>query len=179
MRIDAQAEAPGSSIATLVATIAGMLRATAGLMTVGDVAALRRMDPRQPPAAFFKIEGVLLDSSLPGDENRRIESETRWAGIVAGLAHLGNRHQPGRRLGQTLADVQYSDIRFARLIRADAERLVDELPALARFLAAKDVQVDWSDAATLILSAGRSDEEKIRRHIARDYYGAVARHESV
>lgn len=178
MTIDVQAEAP-ASIASLVSAIAGLLRRERGAMTTGDEAALRRMDPRHPPAAFFKIEGVLLDGHLPGDETRRTDLETRWAAIVAGLAHLGRLHQPGQRLGQVLADAHYSDVRFARLIRADSERLVDELPALARFLAAKDTPVDWSAAALLILSAGRSDEEKFRRQIARDYYGAVSRREGV
>lgn len=174
MTIDVQAEAP-ASVASLVSAIAGLLRRGGGVITAGDVAALRRMDPRQPPAAFFKIEGVLLDGHLAGDETRRVDLETRWAAIVAGLAHLGTLHQSGQRLGHVLADAQYSDIRFARLIRADSERLVDDLPALARFLSAKNVPVDWSGAARLVLSAGSSKEEEVRRHIARDYYGAVAR----
>jgi len=69
-------------------------------------------------------------------------------------------------------------LRFARLVQADAEQLVDELQSLARFLAAKDVPADWAAAARLILSSGRADEEDIRRHLARDYYGAMARQEN-
>ena len=175
MTLDGQAEAP-AGMTSLVTAIAGLLRRGGGVITAGDVAALRRMDPRRPSAAFFKIEGVLLNGHLPGDEARRTDLETRWAAIVAGLAHLGALHRPGQRLGHVLADVQYSDVRFARLVRADSERLVDELPMLARFLSTKDAPVDWSGAAWLLLSAGRSDEESIRRHLARDYYGTVARH---
>ncbi|MEX2273817.1 MAG: type I-E CRISPR-associated protein Cse2/CasB [Vicinamibacterales bacterium] len=178
MTNDAQRE-ERASVASLVSAIAGLLRGGGGVMTAADASALRRMDPRRPPAAFFKVEGVLLDGNLPGDETRRMDLETRWAAIVAGLAHLGSLHQPGQRLGHVLADAQYSDVRFARLIRSDAERLVDELPALARFLAAKNVPVDWSATARLILSAGSSEEEQVRRNIARDYYGAVARQEGV
>jgi hypothetical protein len=29
-----------------------------------------------------------------------------------------------------------------------------------------------------MLSAGRADEETVRRHLARDYYGALARNEN-
>lgn len=164
------------SLTSLVSRISGLL--CSGAMSSGDVAALRRMDPRRPAAAFFKIEGLVLDEELPGDESARADAETRWATIVIGLAHLGTLHQPTQRLGFALADAQYSEIRFARLIRADADRLADELPTLARFLAAKGVQVDWTAAAHLILSAGRVDEESARRHLARDYYGALSRQES-
>ena len=165
-----------ASVAAIVSRIAALLGGR-GVITRGDLAALRRMDPRHPAAAFFKIEGVLLDAHLPGDAAMRLDHETRWAAIVAGLAHLGSLHRPDRRLGQVLADAHYSELRFARLVRADADRLIDELPALARFFATKGIAVDWSGAAYLVLSADRSDEETVRRHVARDYYGAVARNQ--
>lgn len=164
------------NLTSLVSRISGLL--VSGAMPSGDVASLRRMDPRRPAAAFFKIEGLVLDEELPGDELARTDAETRWATIVIGLAHLGALHQAAQRLGFALADAQYSEIRFARLLRADADRLEDELPTLARFLTAKGVRVDWTAAAHLILSADRVDEEPVRRHLARDYYGALSRQES-
>lgn len=169
-------ETEGPSLGSIVSSIAHLLRG--GVMTAGDVAALRRMDPRHPAAAFFKIEGLVLDSHLPGDAMGRADLETRWAAVIRGLAHLGTLHQPGLRLGEVLADSQYSELRFARLVRADAERLADDLPALARFLAAKRTSVDWTAAAQLILSADGPNEESVRRHLARDYYGSLARKES-
>ena len=164
-------------LGSLISGIATLLRG-GGVMTAGDVAALRRMDPRHPATAFFKIEGVLLDAHLPGEAAPRTDLETRWAAIIAGLAHLGSLHRPGQRLGNVLADAQYSELRFARLVRADKHRLLDDLPALARFLAAKQMPVDWTGAAQLILSVEGKSDEAIRRHIARDYYGALARSES-
>ena len=169
-------ETEGPSLASLVSSIAHLLRG--GAMTAGDIAALRRMDPRRPAAAFFKIEGLVLDPHLPGDAARRADLETRWAAIINGLAHLGILHQPGLRLGSVLAGSQYSELRFARLVRADAERLADELPALGRFLAAKGTAVDWTAAAHLILSADGPGDESVRRHLARDYYGSLAHQES-
>ncbi|MBP7569207.1 MAG: type I-E CRISPR-associated protein Cse2/CasB [Acidobacteria bacterium] len=166
--------AAGATLPSLVSSIARLIELP-GVLTRGDVASLRRMDPRQPQAAFFKIEGLLLDDLLPGEAVARTEMETRWAAIVAGLAHLGSLHRPGARLGQALAAAELSEIRFARLVRADPEQLPDELPSLARFLRAKGVEVDWSAAADLALSAGTPRETDVRRHIARDYYGRVAR----
>lgn len=165
------------TVAALVNTVAGLLRSSP-VLTQGDLAALRRMDPRRPPAAFFKIEGLALDPHLSGEAARRTESETRWAVVVLGLARLGDLHVPEHRLGHALVEAHLSELRFARLLQADSEQLVDELPLLARFLAAKGVPADWSAAARLMLSAGHSDEEGARRHLARDYYGALARAEN-
>jgi CRISPR system Cascade subunit CasB len=162
------------TIASLVNVLAGLIRSSPAL-TQGDLAALRRMDPRRPPAAFFKIEGLALEPHLPGEAARRIDSETRWAVIVLGLAHLGDLHVADHRLGHALVEAGFSELRFARLLQADCEQLVDELPLLARFLTAKGIPADWSAAARLMLSAGRSDEDDTRRHLARDYYGALAR----
>lgn len=161
--------------ASLVADIAHLLRHNPAI-SAGDVAALRRMDPRRPHAAFFKIEGLILDSHLDGDADARQDQETRWAAIILGLAYLGPLHDASQRLGLALAEAQYSELRFSRLLNADVEQLVDHLPTLARFLAAKRTPVDWTAAARLLLTAGDlRREETTRRHIARDYYGVLAR----
>jgi CRISPR type I-E-associated protein CasB/Cse2 len=165
--------ADSRSIDALVGRLAGLLQYGGDTLSAGDVAALRRMDPTRPAAAFFKLTGVALNEEL-GAGSAREEMETRWASIVVGLAHLGGLHRSGARLGQALANSGFSELRFSRLLRADAPRLVDELPTLAMFLTAKAVPVDWAGAAWLILSAGRSDEETTRRRLARDYYRALA-----
>jgi len=166
-------EAP--SLHARVNRIAYLLAGREGALTRADVAAVRRMDPRSPDAAFFKLAVLALDDPPQVDSPAVLEAEGRWAAIVSGLALLGDLHQPAARLGRSLAEAGFSELRFSRLLRADAERLVDELPMLARFLAAKSVPADWSTAALLILSAGRSDEERTRRRIAREYYAALLR----
>jgi CRISPR type I-E-associated protein CasB/Cse2 len=162
------------TVGRLVGRLAGLLRGD-GSLSKGDVAQLRRMDPRQPVPAFFKTAGMVLDPVLPGEVRSRTDSETRWAAVIAGLAILGPLHQHGLRLGTVLATADYSELRFVRLIRSGAEQLVDELPSLARFMTAKQSPVDWTAAADLVLSAGRTTEDAVRRHIARDYYGSLAR----
>jgi len=159
-----------------VARIATLLDRGGGL-SMGDLASLRRMDPRQPAPAFFKLEGMALDEYLPGEAAAREALETRWAAVVVGLAHLGALHRLGHsyRLGYVLADLSYTEMRVERLLHADEDRLIDDLPALARYLTTKGAHVDWCGAANLLLSAGRSDGESHRRHIARDYYGRAAR----
>lgn len=171
----AATSAPESdSLSSVVNRLAGMLDHGAGVLTSGDIAALRRMDPRIAAAAFFKIEGLVLNDHLPGEPNARSAMETRWAAIIVGLAHLGGLHRSQQRLGRALVEAGFSELRFSRLLRADADRLIDELPMLARFLAAKGVAADWVQAALLVLSADRRDEEDVRRRLARDYYSALA-----
>lgn len=165
-----------SSLEQTITRMAGLLRGR-GALSTGDVAMLRRMDPRQPAAAFFKLQGLMFDDQLPGTAGVLLDFETRWAVVAQGLACLGTLHRasPSTQLGLVLAASGFSEVRFVRLLAADAARLVDELPTLARFLTAKSMFVDWTGAAHLILSAGRVDREPQRRRVARDYYGALAR----
>lgn len=163
-----------ASTEDVVHRLAGLLVHGHSGITAGDVASLRRMMPSQPTAAFFKLAGIALEDVLTGDARRREEEETRWATIVVGLAILGRLHKSHVRLGRALAEAGFSELRFSRLLRAGPEQLVDELPTLARFLAAKGVEVNWAGAARLLLYSGRKNEESERRAIARDYYRSVA-----
>jgi len=177
--IASEATGADDGLSALVSRIAGWLAHGGGQLSAGDASALRRMDPRHPHASFFKLVGLALEDQIPSGSTHSHDAETRWASVVVGVAHLGGLHQSSARLGRALVAAGFSEFRFARLLRGDSEYLVDELPMLARFLTAKDVPVDWSQAAWLLLSAGRRDEERPRRAIARDYYGALAKSTTV
>ncbi len=166
-------EQRNESITELVNRIAGHLQRGGGFISQGDVAELCRMDPRKPAAPFFKLSGLLLDELLPGEVRARERLETLWATIVVGLAHLGELHRPKERLGFALANAEFSELRFTRLLRADEERLVDDLPSLARFLSAKRIVADWSDAAKLVLASNEL-AERIRRNLSRDYFRGLS-----
>ncbi len=157
----------------LVHRLAAALAQDVGRLTSGDVAALRRMDPRRIDAAgFWKLEALFLEGVLKGEAYARARQETRWAAVMTGLAVLGPLHRRGARLGDALRAAGLSEVRFVRLLRADEETLLDELPSLARQLAAKGTAVDWADAARLLLVDDRDSEraERHRRALARDYY---------
>lgn len=165
-----------SDLRSVVNRIAGLLaHGGGGTLTAGDVAALRRMDPRKPAAAFFKLASVTLESRPESGSGGADERDARWSAIIVGLACLGDLHRPGASLARALIDAGFSELRFARLLRADGDRLLDDIPMLGRYLAAKAAPADWTQAAWLMLSAGRTDEETARRSLARDYYSALAR----
>jgi CRISPR system Cascade subunit CasB len=168
------------SFSSVVSRLAQFLDHGGGALTTGDIAGLRRMDPTKTIDAlgFFKLAATALVDQLPAGGPARDEAETRWAAVIVGLARLGALHQPGRALGEALVAAQFSEQRFVRLLSADKDRLIDELPALGRFLAAKGVPADFNQAAWLLFSAGRADEERSRRSLARSYYAALAKKSS-
>ena len=141
-----------------------------GLFTDGDLAALRRMDPRVPDApAFWKVHALFLNDIAHAGGDDADEFERRWATLVVGLAHLRGLHRRGAHLGRACANAGLSEIRFSRLLRAEGNALVSELSTLARFASAKGQALDWSDAARLVFLDGDSGE-RVRRRIAREYY---------
>jgi len=142
-------------------------------LSPGDVAALRRLDPRDPAApAFWKVCASWLDRTLPEEGSSRDEAERRWATILAGMAITVGQHNPRHHAGAALAEAGFSELRFMRLLRARGDTLSDALRITARFLASKAVSFDWRDLALLVLSDGRADEEDVRRHLARNFYQA-------
>lgn len=158
-----------ADVRALFYSIAATVRG--GGLGAGDLAGLRRMDPARLDApAFWKLAGLHLDQVLPGDAVARARLETAWAAVAVALAVLGDLQARDVRLGSALARAGYSDKRFVRLLRADRERLVDEIPQLARFLAAKQAAADLVDAAALLVGKGA---EHVRRHLARDYYSTL------
>jgi CRISPR system Cascade subunit CasB len=168
-----QASQKAESLSQLVGRIAWMLTNQA---PPGDLAALRRLKPGDPSClAFWKIAAAYLESSLPGGGPRRDETENRWSVILAAMAELEGLHQPRRPLGSALAEVDYSEIRLLRLLRARDEALADAVRTMAHFLRSKTTGANQSDLAQLVLSAGRRDEEAVRRRIARNYYSAKPR----
>ena len=170
----AEAQRKVSPLASLVGRLAHDLRAVA---PPGDVAALRRMRPEEVGCpAFWRIVATHLEPAgvLPGEAQARARAERRWAALLAGMAETKGLHAPGRRTGQALAKV-LSEPRFLRLVRAQGDALLDALRLAAHQLAARAEPADWAGLARLVLSDGASNEESVRRTLARDYYGQLAR----
>ena len=169
------AEKAASDLAGIVNRIAASIERE---LSPGDVADLRRLSPGDPSApAFWRMAGTLLADELRGEGSARSESERRWAAILSGMASTRGLHRPGRRAGEALAEAGYSELRFVRLLRARDVQLLGELRGAARYLDAKAVAFDWRDLVLLVLSEGRTDEEEVRRRIARSYFQQLSREE--
>ena len=164
-----------SSLPKLVGALAAEL---ADRSTTGDVAELRRLRTEAPGgSAFWRLvvgrlepAGVLPDADVPW----RLDAEKRWAAILNGMARTVGLHRPGLAVGRALAEAEVSEARVTRLLLAHEATLWDALRVTVHHLGTKAIPFDWAELASLLLSDGRSDEDVVRRRVARSYYRAVA-----
>ena len=160
----------GSSLRSTVGSIAVAIDKS---LSPGDVAELRRLRAEDPSCpAFWRIAASQLEPNgfLYRTGPTRDDQERRWAAILAGMARTAGMHRSGRGLGYALASAGYSELRFSRLLRAHGDQLLDQVRALAGFLASKAIEADWTDVAALVLSDDLEHAEAVRRRIARQFY---------
>jgi CRISPR type I-E-associated protein CasB/Cse2 len=166
------AEAPAQNEPRSLENLVGSLVMALEKGSPGDAASLRRLDAAAPScAAFWKLSAAFLSA----DRRLSEEEERRWAIVMNVIAHAGGLHRFGweHSLGRVLAKVGFSELRFTRLLRASDAALLKEAQLLGRLLATKAEPVDLTGVAWLVLSDGHSNEEKVRRNLARDYFGAL------
>lgn len=138
-----------------------------------DLARLRRMNPRNPEAAFDVLHYLHGERML---KNSLIRLQ-RWALIVHCLALAGGRHRRGApSFGRVLVDIHYGELRLRQLLRADLEVLLDVLPRVARRVDSKSLDANWWPVTELVLNVPPADEKTepdkantARRQIARDF----------
>ncbi|MEX1366484.1 MAG: type I-E CRISPR-associated protein Cse2/CasB [Nannocystaceae bacterium] len=166
------------SIRKIISSLAARL---ADDRAIGDRAALRRLSYETPDApAFWRLLVGDLAPRIPEAPPYREDQERRWAAIISGLAEVAGAglHVPRRRLGEAAAEANLHEMRMLKLLRAHGDALLDLIRPLAHQLVSKGIPVDWADVAELVLSDGRSDEDRIRRNLARTYFSALHRHAS-
>lgn len=142
--------------------------------STGDLAELRRLDPRRghvnSGGAFWRIvtgdlePDGLLDGYADDDRLRR------WMAILQGLAVVYDLHGPPLRLGQAMAAADISEARLIRLLRGTGTALLAQIRPLAHQLKSAAQPVRWADAADLVLSDGAPHADSVRQHIASDFY---------
>jgi CRISPR type I-E-associated protein CasB/Cse2 len=154
------------------ATVVHGLMRDLGRLPPGDLADLRRLRPGDiPGAAFFRLAALHFADRLPGrNSSARDEAERRWSAILGAMAHLEGLMRARAPFGHALAEAGVSELRVLRLFRAHGEGLEDALRAVVHQLVSRAVPVDPLDIARLVLSDGRTDEESVRRRIAREFY---------
>ncbi len=171
----APAVAEPTSLPTLINRIAVDIEKALG---AGDVADLRRLRPQDVGRpAFWRMVASRLEpaGALPAGGAALDEAERRWAVLLAGMAEMQGLHRPGVRLGRALFEANVAELRLVRLLRAHDDALADAVRVTVHQLTHAAQPVDRTDLAWLVLSDSLSNEESVRRRIARDYYGAAYR----
>ena len=117
----------------------------------GPMAELRRMEPAAGvlPPAFWRV----LMKHVPDDLCQGRDAERAWAAIIHGIALMAPRaHEAQAWPGRVLAETGYSEPRFVRLLRAEADGLPVETRTVCRWLATKARPIDWGAFARFLLS---------------------------
>jgi CRISPR system Cascade subunit CasB len=166
---DAEATQPDQSLNTTVHKIASYLSREefAGGVSTGDLAELRRIKPDEPyTPALWRI----LLNYVPNDDQLSAERERRWAILLMAMATCAGLHDPSTDFGAALADAGWSELRFVRLLEARGDNLDKQLRRVAQYLASKDQQANWADAAWLLFVQQGDHASTTRQRIARSYY---------
>lgn len=147
------------------ATSSGSIASRAGAVSAGDRAELRRLNRDQSPGITFWKTLARCDIDITHDKQQK-----QWMVILRACALLADNHSPYSSLGRALSEAGLSELRLSRLLRAEGDSLLDEIATVTNFLNAKDVPVDLTDIAYLVIYSQESHHETLRRNIARGYY---------
>ena len=157
---DRTIESPLSRMASLLAV---------GALSTGELAALRRMNPKTPATASVALYTLLERAGV--DVRSASPELPRWALVTHCLALVRGAHRPRAPLGAALHAAGVSESRLKQLLEADSDVLFDLLPRLARRFAAQGLATDWSALVELALTAdfdeNRADAARLR--IARSF----------
>jgi len=155
-----------------------------GRATLGtrESAALRRYDPKSPSRSMSAIVPVLMRAEVyPVDD----DEWRRWGEVLRMIALLSGTG--GRRVhstaasaaaGRMLFNARFSENRLARLLTARGSTLGDQLPRLARYLAASgSVPINLHPIVDMVMKDGRDEAgaEAARIRLAREYYQAATK----
>ena len=153
-----------------------------GGLPPGDRAELRRMDPLDatlPPALWRLLtlpEVETAISIVAGGE--REKAERAFGVVVQAIAEAGV--SGNMRIGKALAETDYAEARFVRLLRArgrgnDFGDVAFEARQAARWCALNGAALRLGDFSRFVLEAalGRNDADRRAHAIARDYFAAA------
>jgi hypothetical protein len=151
-------------------TIAGILRGLVAQQATGELAALKRLDWRQPSAlAFARLTtSKAVEALLPADHDNS-ETLRRLAAIASEMAAANELHA-GWSLGRALADIGASEQRLGALLTARADALIDQVKRTAHRLG-REGPLPYRQIGKLLLAdlLDPVAAEDLRFQIARDY----------
>ena len=156
-----------SRLASALANMAKVLRHPGERISMGEHAALRRMNPLQPGPAAAIVCRLLQerDITLPDSDDAQL---LRWCVIVHALALAHGAHSKAMPIGKALWEMGYSEQRINQLLVSDADGLAQIVPRLARRLhASKVAAMDFVPLMHLLLASSEEVRNRARLVIAR------------
>ena len=148
----------------------------------GQLAELRRMTGDDLPPAFWKRYLLDVPAEWRGPDGYvNVRIDQAWAALIRAMVEMApNPHSFDQPFGGALANTDYSEDRFVRLVRAEGENLANELRVASTWLARANVKANWEQPAHLLLRDLRLNvNHQIASHrMARDYFRVVAQRSS-
>ena len=144
----------------------------------GPLAEIRRMTPPTLPPAFWRLYlSVVPREWREPTGSWNAQRDFAWAGLIRAMAEVAPISPVSTQsIGKALGTSGYSEARFVRLLRAEAENLSRELRVAARWLAIKGERADWLHPAKLLLGRPSTglpvDPERAAHQLASDYFRA-------
>ena len=166
----------------LGAVVAALSRSLdGGKIGAGALAELRRITEDDLPPAFWKryLTDVAPEWREPeGRPDRRVD--WAWGRLIRAMVEMAPQpHSFNRSFGEALAETEYSEPRFVRLLRAEGHDLAREARVAAAWLARADIKANWEQLAHLLLGRpwlGLKTHHKAASHgLARDYFRVAGR----
>ena len=151
------------TLASIIGHLAGVI--SSSNFPTGDRAKFKRMTADGlTPLGFYRFAYRHLPKGWE-------PKETQWRTICAGIALMcPNPHHPDSPVGKVLAKASFSESRLERLLDTDGKAQMTLTLRVARFLSAKNMAMNWTHLATLLLSTDIDKRQSIRKRIAGDYY---------
>ena len=143
------------------------------VLTRGETAPLRRMDPEHPHEPAFVL--LMLEAGAPDQWTAALKGARCWALIVHAMARMApNHHDSSASVGAALHKADVSEARVSRLLAARDVQFRTQMVRLARRLAQAAQPVNWFELADLIVAEAldRNRLDTLRLRVARDYYRA-------
>jgi hypothetical protein len=137
-------------------------------LSMGDHAALRRMDPLAPGKAATVVYRLLAELDVPLDHAETVQ---RWTVLIHALALVHGAHEESTSIGTALIAINFGEARLEQILSADFGVLADIVPRLARRLHSKSQRMDFSLLSYLLLNIDRDAEraERARQDIAKSF----------
>lgn len=158
---------------SVLASLAKLLAQPGERISMGDHAALRRMNPLEPGAAAAIVCRLLAERGVDLDALDDAHL-LRWCVIVHALALARGAHSKQAPIGKALWEMGYSEPRINQLLVADFDGLAQLVPRLARRLqSSKVATLDFTPLAYLLLANSEEGRSRARLSIAR----SCARHQ--
>jgi CRISPR system Cascade subunit CasA len=144
-------------------------------LELGERAALRKVDPEVPKVRPALDVLKLVRDALPEDPEEAHQAEAKWLFLASLMAYAPDLGTSYTALGTTLHNLDTSDTRVEKLLRAEGESLRQRIREVVTQIKSKSnvttpkARINWGELAVLLI-APEPLVKRAKKDIARAFY---------